>query len=621
MKNKLACLAVLLGSFGVGQATAEPSLDLQHRYPLYHATIVINADGTAVESREWSITVLKESALEWAKQASISYSTSAQKAEVVAAYTRKADGRRIEVPKDNYQLQVNRGKGKESPVFSDFSTMTVVFPDLAVGDTVVFSYRVVQTEPLFPGHFSLAETLHSQMAFDDVRVRIDYPATMPLQLEARGMTEKPRSEKGGRRVVEWRYANPNPARGERRNFTVFDFDKEAGFSVSTFKTYAEIASAYGSRALPKAAVTDRIRKLAAEIVKEKRTVKDQAHALYEWVATNVTYAGNCIGIGAVVPRELNFVLDNKMGDCKDHATLLQALLAARGIRSNQALVNAGPVYRLPKVPVASHVNHVITYIPALDLYLDSTSDSTPFGMLPFQVQDKPVLLVGVSRDGAKTPADPVGSNQERTVTRLKIAPDGSVSGTSEVFQKGQNAAQTRAMARTMTREVEQDLVKNMLRSQGMIGNGKFEKDDPKALSDSYKYKASLSVEKFARVPGPGALSIHPLVSGASIASVVLSSMEPEKAAEIVCSNGTAIEEYTIEFPAGVKVLSVPDDVKISNAFLSYEAKYKLEGSVVSARRVLDDRTKGNVCAPDTMLEYKRFAEKVMDDLKAQILYK
>jgi transglutaminase-like putative cysteine protease len=618
MKKKLACLVVLLA---IGSAAAETPLDLHYRYPHYHATFVIHPDGTAVELREWSITVLKEPALEWAKRASVTYSTSAQKAEVVAAYTRKADGRRIEVPKDNYQLQVNRGSGKDSPVFSDYSTMTVVFPDVAVGDTVVFSSRVVQTEPLFPGHFSLAETLPSQTAFDDVRVRIDYPATMRLQLEARGMTEKARSDTGGRRVVEWRYANPSPARSERRNFTVFDFDKEPGFSVSTFKTYAEIASAYGSRAVPKAAVTDRIRKLAAEIVKDKSTVKEQAHAIYEWVATNITYAGNCIGIGAVVPRELNFVLDNKMGDCKDHATLLQALLAARGIQSNQALVNAGAVYRLPKIPVASSVNHVITYIPALDLYLDSTSDSTPFGMLPFQVQDKPVLLVGVSREGAKTPVDPVGSNQERTVIRLNIASDGSVSGTSEVFQKGQRAAQMRAMARTMTKEVEQDLVKNMLRSQGMIGSGKFEKDDPKALSASYGYKMSLSVEKFAKIPGPGAFSIYPPVSGGSIAGAVLSSMEPEKATDIACSNVTAIEEYTIDFPAGVKVLSVPDNVKISNAFLSYEASYQLEGSVVTAKRMLDDRTKGNVCAPEMMLEYKRFAEKVMDDLKAQILYK
>lgn len=58
------------------------------------------------------MTVLKDTAVEWAKRSSISYSTSAQRAEVIAAYTKKADGRRIDVPRDNYQSEVNSGKGR-----------------------------------------------------------------------------------------------------------------------------------------------------------------------------------------------------------------------------------------------------------------------------------------------------------------------------------------------------------------------------------------------------------------------------------------------------------------------------------------------------------------------------
>ena len=37
-----------------------------------------------------------------------------------------------------------------------------------------------------------------------------------------------------------------------------------------------------------------------------------------------------MGIGAVVPRDMDVVLDAKMGDCKDHATVMQALLASHG---------------------------------------------------------------------------------------------------------------------------------------------------------------------------------------------------------------------------------------------------------------------------------------------------
>ncbi len=176
-------LFFLLALCAFANAAPGDPLDLHIRYPHYYATIIINEDGTATESREWSMTVLKESALEWAKRGSVAYSTSVQKVEVLGAYTKKPDGRRIDAPKDNYQVQVNRGNDKDAPVFSDFSTLTVVFPEVAVGDTVVFSYRVVQTEPLFPKHFSLSETFNAQNAFDDVRVRIDYPVSLSIQHE------------------------------------------------------------------------------------------------------------------------------------------------------------------------------------------------------------------------------------------------------------------------------------------------------------------------------------------------------------------------------------------------------------------------------------------------------
>ena len=43
-----------------------------------HTTYIVNADGSYVEQREWALKILKEEALESAKEASISYSTSIQ---------------------------------------------------------------------------------------------------------------------------------------------------------------------------------------------------------------------------------------------------------------------------------------------------------------------------------------------------------------------------------------------------------------------------------------------------------------------------------------------------------------------------------------------------------------
>jgi hypothetical protein len=69
------------------------------------------------------------------------------------------------------------------------------------------------------------------------------------------------------------------------------------------------------------------------------------------------------------------------------------------------------------------------------------------------------------------------------------------------------------------------------------------------------------------------------------------------------------------------MLATPDNVALSEGFQSYSATYKLRGDTLTVKRVFDDRTPGNVCAPDVILTQKEFARKVVQDLKAQVVYK
>lgn len=622
MRRVLASFLVLVAFCSSASAAVGDPIELQTKLSRYYANFFINEDGTAVESIEWSKTILKETALEGAKRASISYSTSAQKAEVVFAYTLKADGKRLDVPKDNYQVEVNSGKDKDAPVYSDRSTFTVIFPDVAVGDAVVFAYKITQTEPIFPKHYSTSQVFSKFSAIDDVRVKFDYPLALWVQYEARGMQQIENVKAGDRQIIEWRYANPRPLKTDRRDYSVFDSDKEVGYAFSTFKSYEEIATAYGARALPKAVVTERISTLAADIVKDKKDKKEEARALYDWVAKNITYAGNCVGIGAVVPRDVSFILDNKMGDCKDQATLLQALLAARNIKSTQALVNSGSSYKLQKIPVVSTVNHVINYLPAFDLYADATSDSTPFGMLPFGDQDKPVLWVENYKTDSRTPTAAIGSTQQHVKTKMTLSLDGSVTGSLDVSQKGSTASDSREWARKITKDMKDDLVKNIFRQQGLTGRGTFELDDPTELLDTYHYKITLAGEKFMKFSGGGAFYIYPPFGiASSMYENIQSSLEYEKEADVTCNSDFVSEDYVIELPKKVKVMAIPDNMNVSNDFLHYKATYKLKGNVLTVHRSFDDRTKGNVCSPKIGAAYKDLAEKVIDNLKAQVLYK
>ena len=606
---------VIFTCVGSSAWSAPTPLDLAQRYGTYHTSYVLNEDGTGTETHEWAMTVLKTQAIEWAKHTSFSYSTSVQTAEVIEAYTKKADGKRIDVPKDNYQLNINKGREKDAPVFSDRDSASLVFPDVAVGDTVVLSYRIKHSEPIFPGHFSVSENFSNQIAYDNVLIEVDYPSSLWLQFSSHDMTQAV-SEVGGRKKVSWTFANPQPVKSLRTNYSVFDPDKEVGYAFSTFKSYGDIADAYGKRALPKAAVTDRVQALANEIVSGVSGKREEAAALYEWVATKITYGGNCVGIGAVVPHDISFILDNKMGDCKDHATLLQALLAARGIQSAQALVNAGSTYTLPKVPVVGNINHVINFIPAFDLYVDSTSNSTPFGMLPAQDRGKPVLLAGQYKEGTRTP---VPAQTSRSV--LKIMPDGSVSGSVDVLVSGDAAAGFREWARNLTKDVEADFVKMFFRSMNINGTGKLVKDDASALAGNYHVKLVIDkAEHLIKLPGSGAYYLYPLF-GSSVQQMVPSPLEEEEKAEFVCTNGSVVEEYEIQIPKDMKVLSVPDNFKASNRFQKYDAQYALKSGVLRAKRSFIDSTPYAVCAPEIGEEYRKLGEKVADNLKMPMLYK
>ena len=603
------------------RAESTEAPEIATRFDRYIVEYRLNDDASHVESHEWAMTILKERAVEHARQTSITYSTSIQKAEVVAAYTRKADGRRLDAPKTNFQVEVNKGQNKDAPVFSDMTTLTVVFPEVAVGDTVVFVYKITQKEAMFPGQFSMMQVFPRTYAYDEVKIHIDMPTALRAQYAAREMSEKV-VEQGGRRIIDWAYSNKQPVKSMRRNWSVYDTEKEPGFSFSTFQSYTDIAAAYGTRALPKAAATERVRKLADEITQGKAGVRDQARALYDWVATNISYAGNCIGVGAVVPHDLAFVLDNRMGDCKDHATLLQALLKAKNIESTQALVNAGGVYRLPQIPVVSSVNHVINYIPSLDLYLDSTAMTTPFGLLPFGVADKHVLLVDGSKPDARTPPWPVGANQQKTKTVVRILPDGSATAEIEVSLKGMFAADARAHLRHMSKEVEEELVKNVLKGSGHIGSGTFEKSDPTALLDTYQYKVRLEMKDLIQRPGAGGFAIVPLFySEAPISRFTQVVVEPLESVDVACWGGASTEEYRFEFPKDMKILAVPDNLTIKKDALTYHASYLLKGNTLTVKRAIDDRTQGNVCTPQTAATYQTFATKALQNIKAQVVYK
>jgi transglutaminase-like putative cysteine protease len=587
-----------------------------------HLVYDVQKDGRTVLDVIQRTQVRGEGELGLLKTFSFSFSTSIQTGEVVEAYTLKPDGRRVAVPPGNYQRTTNEGRDRGGPFFSDRSMISVVFPELAVGDAIHVHYRTTEKEPMFPGQFSAVMRYSPFSIYEDARVTVRAPKEMPLRQQSQFMAFA-ESEQQGKRVMEWRHANAKARERTDDDAGLWSYKEVPGLLVSSFPSHEAIARAYAERAAPKAVPTARVRQLAGSIVGAETAPREKARKLYDWVSRNISYAGNCIGVGAVVPRDLDVVLDNKMGDCKDHATLLQALLAAVAIPSEQVLVDAGNDYELPDVPVVAMVNHVFNYLPTLDLYADATAKNVPFGYLPQGTYGKPVIHVGAAKALARAPGLDFSANRQQLKMQLKIADNGAASGSMQVRVKGATAGYMRGAAREFTGRQQRDFVKEALASAGWRGRGTLETSDLNESGDEFEFTIKFDIDNYLRTSGgSGTLPLGPVMNTPfPVTNFAGIEDRPASKRRQACYGFHSSESYEIELPAGMELLALPDDVDLKGTLIDYQASYRHEGHRLSVSRTVDDKSPSGVCEPELTARFRQQALPVAENLRTQVLFK
>jgi hypothetical protein len=584
----------------------------------------IAADGRVTHTVDRATRILGERVLEEWKTASVTYSRGIQEAEIVAAWTQKTDGRRIDAPKDNYQTNTRSGRAGGNPFFSDYETITVVFPDLEVGDTAHFKYRLRDNEPIYPGHASLHFSHSPFVAMEEARISVRAPRGLRLAVESHHLEELAATEEDGFVVRQWRYRNPRPrAWNAALDTGIWKVGDAPELFVSTFRSYEELAAVYGERALPKAAPTARIRALAAEIVGAEKDRREQARLLYEWVSTQLHYAGNCIGIGAVVPRDMDVVLDNKLGDCKDHATLLQALLAARDIASEQVLIHSGNRYDLPAIPLVEAVDHVLNHLPEWRMYVDATVADLPFGHLPRPAYGKPVIHVGAANAVRRLESGGILQERLHIHNKLKFSAGGSVSGEAKISIQGDMAARVRKLLADMKPEQREKYIENALRRMSLRGKGTLEPGEFPAderLSDKFEYGLTFTIDKFLR-QHRGAFTLAPLFANDfSIASRANTGNDVEFHRTHPCGNGAVSEVYDIVLEPGIRFTQLPEPLTHDTPYLDFKSTIEPTRNGLRIERIYVDKTIPGVCEAAFGNAWNKEAVFISENLDQQIFY-
>jgi transglutaminase-like putative cysteine protease len=603
-----AALCALLSCCAARADDTDPSLVIDK----YVQHFTVNTDGSYLLTVDQVKRIAQPRAIAAHSQYYISYNRTLDQVGAIDAYTRKPDGRRVPVLPEHIKDQ-QEAASSDAPMFQDTRLKIIIFPDVETGDQLVVHYTLKRLRALFPGQF---EDLTSSEFYDNRQFFLiyDMPASMPLHADAAGFEPVAIAGAPGRRRYQWHYlSGPNP-RIEEASVSYLDYGKR--LAVSTFPDYAAFARAYTERAGGQRASGAAIAALAARLTAALPEPRAKALALSDWVRRHIRYVAVYVGPGGVVPHPAATVLANRYGDCKDHAALLEALLRAAGIASSAVLVNNGSAYRLPRVPTLGIFNHVITYVPSLDLYLDSTAESIEAGYLPSAVMDKPVLLAVTGRI-ARTPAAQL--NRQRTAIWFGLQADGGATFKVSKTTEGALAEPYRQAVRD-TKPADRDLfVRQILQGLGQQGKGTFDPGHVDGKGGRYILGMQGSSDHVASLPGPFGMATSYNFWGGLDEALSEFGQRKERTQDFICPAIDAEDELALALPEGVKVIALPKPLMLEDPHLRYRSQYLQRDNAVIVRRSLVFRHPTLVCSAADYRRLQPLLERMLRDLKSQVI--
>ena len=548
----------------------------------------------------------------------VTFNEKLESLEIQEAYTLLPDGTRVDVPADKIRKQDNGG----DDTYSDEKTMVVIYPKVQIGSQLYFRARAVQLTPLFPGHFFWSEYFspHQLYRQSEFNFTLEPGAQVAFDLQgAEGGLLAPLPEDApGVKRYRFTFSQNQAYPPESGRVELSDFAPH--IAASTFIDYAQFAKAYQDRAKPMAAVTPAIAKLATELTANSKDDRARVRSLYNWVSANIRYVAVYVGEGGFVPHQAQSVLDNRYGDCKDHVVLLEALLAAVGIDSSTALINLGTAFRLPKLPISTPFNHVITYVPSLNLYLDSTAQFAPMGTLPDEEMAKPVLLTATGTFGM-TPGNAPLRDYSFTETRMTLQSDGSVTGKSKMRMGGQLEVSSRMNQFKYQNQDQRQLISRLLARFQESGSGEIGKLAPMDLDTPWEVSSTFALDPQVNVPGPSAMTIPYGLSPGNLKA--MSNYTPPKARRypLACSSVRHTESTILTFPPNLKIERIPQGTHSKNGAFEYESRYTLKGQELKVQRVFTSRRSTPVCGAQDDKDWLAYRRVLQRDLRAQVFFR
>ena len=618
--RRILLLAALLGLFSV-PCTAQ---NLNTNAALLKVNLVesvwhVNADATHTLEVYVEREALSDAGAQVVGKFAQAINKALQSYEVIEAYTLKADGRRLQVERDGVQVQRGIATGGTGLSWPEAEVHQITFPNLQKGDKAIWRSRLKSHTPVLPDWSSYAEFGVPNVIFDKMTVKIEAPQSLGLNVFASGWKQD-KTQSGQQEIWQFEFTqavakvvDSNPAN------TLVTYPR---IYASTLKSHAELAAAYAQQANANALLTDAVKALASKIIEGKTTPVAKAAAVHDWVRKNIRYVAVYLGTGGWVPHEVDWILKNRYGDCKDHALLLQTLLKAVDIEAVPVLINTTNEYALAELPIG--FVHCIVYIPSLNLFVDPTDNRIPFGALPWADSDKPVAVA--LNDGARvmrTPAFMPSTNRLTIKTQLDIAKTGKATGSIELDATGFAATTLQDRLAQIPNGMEGVAVQKILEGSGLRGRGFMQYPAVQHDVQGQTLKiVNLEIDNLLGDASAGSINPHPTVN---LPVYVLSNMgnytAPRRDFAFTCTPVQVREEFEVRFDPAFQLLRVPANFKESQPDgIAFEAHYARDGNTIKGWREMTLSHTRHSCSAEDYAARKPVMNRIAQHLRSAVLF-
>lgn len=613
LQPMLAC-ALLYGISTVYAATHHYQSGTDIRQLSFNGEIHVKTNGQFTERDAQVIEALTRSGAHSINPYQQTFSSSLSTLKVLSAWIETPQKTHVTVPTSDIFVRPVPAAGG-APMYSRAKVLNIVLPHFTKGDKLHITTLLTQTRPYFPNQYFGVWGVDESQSARNQKITVQAPVSMHLKAAQRGGWSLTHHIGGKietfRATLAMHHAHfPGPA-------TVSSDDYSPVFEVTSYPTWASVGQAYWARAKAMAAVTPLVKKIADRVA-GKLHGWNAVKALYAWDSAHINYIGLELGVGGFVPISANETLKTGYGDCKAHSTLLEALLAARGITAYPVMINWSDSFDLVPLP-GPDFNHAINYLPKYHVFLDATGEYETPGQLAVGERDKPVVVASPHSELLHTPGGQPSKNRLDYHATLHLAANGTLSGQARMTTYGWWAWFNRLIFSEVPPGAYKRLMNSVLNTSGG-GEGSFAHGNPEQLDKPFQIRAHWTTPAYAI---PGKTLALPLPAGPYLVPGLSGTKDPISAlAEVagpkhrVHSINTYFGEIdwhtTLILPPKYAPTYLPPDSHIHNAAGSFSFAVKDHNGRVEAHYQL--RLAHVLYTPS---QYTKLRKLLLADLRAQ----